>query len=341
MKKKQTKIFLFAVLAVSVARLFVSPVTETVSAEKTQKEVILGGQAIGVKLYTKGVHVLKVSDVETAEGLKKPAKDAGIKKGDYITHVDGTEISSYEQFSEQLQNKAKAKLTLIRDGKEHTKDIFPVKGKDGVFRAGIWVRDSAAGIGTVTFYDEEEKIFAALGHGITDVDTKKMLLPGGGKAESVTVTSVVKGRSGEAGEINGDFSGNVLGTLYSNNETGTYFKYDETPIGKRVPVASHSEVEEGKAFIVSTVNGEQPEFYEVEIEKVVRSSLFTTKGMLIEIKDQKLLQKTGGVVCGMSGSPILQNGRIVGAVTHVFVNDPTRGYGIFIENMLAEAEKIK
>jgi len=340
MKKKKSELFLFTVLAVSVARLFLSPVTEAVSAE-APKSVIAGGQAIGVKLYTKGVHVLKTSGVETAEGLMHPAKDAGIKKGDFITHIDGTEIFSYEQFSNELQNKEKAELTLIRNGKTHTKEIFPVKAKDGVFRAGLWVRDSAAGIGTVTFYDEENKVFAALGHGITDVDTKEMLIPGNGKAEKVTVTSVTKGKSGEAGEINGDFSGSIVGSLYLNNETGTYFKYDSQKAGRKIPVASHSDVIEGDAVILSTINGTEPKEYSVKIAKVIRSSLFTAKGMILEVTDKELLNKTGGIVCGMSGSPILQNGKIVGAVTHVFVNDPTRGYGIFIENMLAEAEKIK
>lgn len=338
--KRKTRVFLFTVLAVSVARLFLSPATEAVSADRV-KEVLLGGQAIGVKLYTKGVHVLKVSDVETAEGSEKPARDAGIKKGDYITHADGVEISSYEQFSNEIQNKEKVLITLLRDGKTYTKEIFPVKAKDGVFRAGLWVRDSAAGIGTVTFYDEENKIFAALGHGITDVDTKKMLLPGGGKAENVRVTSVTKGKEGVPGEINGDFLGVRIGEIYLNNETGAYFKYDAPVSGEKVQVADHSEVTEGNATIISTIDGTEPKPYSVRIVKVIKSSLFTTKGMLIEVTDEKLLQKTGGVVCGMSGSPIIQNGKLIGAVTHVFVNDPTRGYGIFIENMLAEAEKIK
>ena len=342
MKKKKTELFLFAVLAVSVVRLMLSPVTEAASAEITQKEVILGGQAIGVKLYTKGIHVLKISEVETADGLLlHPSKDAGIKKGDYITHTDGVEILNYEQFSEQIQNKEKVELTLTRNGKNITKELYPVKAKDGVFRAGLWVRDSAAGIGTVTFYDEEEKIFVALGHGITDVDTKEMLLPEKGKAESVTVTSVVKGKSGTAGELNGDFQGDIVGSLFLNDETGTYFKYDYPKNGKRIPVAGHDEVTEGKAYIMSTVDGAEPKPYEVRIVKVIKSSLFTAKGMILEVTDKELLSKTGGVVCGMSGSPIIQNGKLVGAVTHVFVNDPTRGYGIFIENMLAEAEKVK
>jgi stage IV sporulation protein B len=163
-----------------------------------------------------------------------------------------------------------------------------------------------------------------------------MLLPGGGKAENVRVTSVTKGKEGVPGELNGDFSGKMLGEIYLNTETGAYFKYDAPVSGEKVQVADHSEVTEGNATIISTIDGTEPKPYSVRIVKVIKSSLFTTKGMLIEVTDEKLLQKTGGVVCGMSGSPIIQNGKLIGAVTHVFVNDPTRGYGIFIDNMYSK-----
>ena len=336
------KFFMFAVLAVSVARLLFSPVTEEASAAENKK-VILGGQAIGVKLYTKGVHVLKLSDAETAEGLKTPAKDAGIKKGDYITHVDDTEIVSYEQFSNLIQNKDAVNLTLMRNNENHVKTMNPAKCTDGVYRAGIWVRDSAAGIGTVTFYDKEDELFVALGHGITDADTKKLLQSGSGQAQIIDVTSVVKGTEGVPGELNGEFKGKdgYIGDLIENTKTGTYFKLMTDVNGIEVPIASKDFVREGEAEIWSTLDGSETKAYKVRITKVIRSNIFTPKGMLIEVTDPLLLEKTGGVVCGMSGSPIVQDGKLVGAVTHVFVNDPTRGYGIFIENMLAEEKNKK
>ncbi len=341
MKNKTKRFLCFAVLAVAVARLCVISVTEEAAAA-AGKTVILGGQAIGVKLYTKGVHVLKLSDVETTDGLKEPAKKAGLKKGDYITHVDSVEIISYEHFSQQIQNKSEVTLTILRNEEQMIKKLNPAVGKDGIYRAGIWVRDSTAGIGTVTFYDPESKIAGALGHGIADADTGMLLTPNHGQAYAAAISSVTKGKNGIAGEINGVFSGEegYLGKLLKNTDTGTYFAFDHYT-GTEIPVAADNQVHEGEAAIYSTVAGTEPKSYTINITKIIRSSIFSSKGMLIEVTDPELLQKTGGIVCGMSGSPVIQNGKLVGAVTHVFINDPTRGYGIFIENMLAEVEKIK
>ncbi|MBR3943278.1 MAG: SpoIVB peptidase [Clostridia bacterium] len=339
MKKRKFKIFAVVIFAVAVARLAVDTTVAEVAANRP-KTVVLGGRVIGVKLYTKGVHVLKLSDVETTNGQKEPAKKVGIKVGDYITHVNGKAIESYEQFSLCLQNKSEVKLTVNRGGENLFVKLKPAVGKDGVYRAGLWVRDSIAGLGTLTFFDPETKTAVALGHGITDSETGSLLIPQKGKAYNALVTSYEKGKSGDAGALNGAFAdeSGYLGEMFSNSKTGAYFTFENLN-GIQVPVARHNEVKEGEAVIYSTVSGDEAKPYSVKIEKVIKSSIFTTKGMLIKVTDKELLNQTGGIVCGMSGSPILQNGKLVGAVTHVFVNDPTRGYGIFIENMLAEAEK--
>lgn len=336
MKNKFNAVFLSIFFALSVSFLTVNPYKKVTATEP--KKVVLGGQAIGVKIYTKGIHVLKISDVKTHEGIKYPAKEAGIKKGDYITHVDGVEISSQEQFSKEIQNKQKVTLSITRGDKVLTKILKPQKATDNVYRAGIWVRDSAAGIGTVTFYDSDTNRFAALGHGITDVDTQEILDAGKGVAENVNVTTVTKGKEGNPGEINGNFSGISVGNLVENTDTGAYFDALLPINSKTIEIGENSDVSEGKAIIYSTVEGSEPMPYEVEIKKVIRSSIFTPKGMLIEVTDPNLLEKTGGVICGMSGSPLVKDNKLIGAVTHVFVNNPKQGYAIFIDKMLEQTQ---
>ncbi|MBQ2967252.1 MAG: SpoIVB peptidase [Clostridia bacterium] len=341
MKKQSVKIFTCAVLAAAVARLFVVSAAEQVSSVEN-KTVVLGGQVIGVKLYTKGIHVLKLSDVETTDGKKEPAKKAGLKVGDYITHVDGKYITAYEQFADCLQGKTEVMLSVSRGKESLNIRLEPAVGKDGIYRAGIWVRDSIAGLGTVTCFDPATNHAVALGHGITDTETGLMLIPARGRAYKAYVTSVDKGKNGKAGALNGSFAdeNGYLGEMLSNSKTGAYFEFLRFE-GLEIPVATHQEVQEGEAVIYSTVSGDEVKPYTVNIKKVIKSSLYTTKGMILEVTDPSLLKQTGGIVCGMSGSPLVQNGKLIGAVTHVFVNDPTKGYGIFIENMLTEAEKNK
>ncbi|MBQ2897744.1 MAG: SpoIVB peptidase [Clostridia bacterium] len=310
----------------------------------SSKMLIPGGNVIGVKFYIDGVHVLNCEGVQTPLGKKNPAKDAGLKSGDYITAVNSVPIYTNEDLSNSIQFSQSSELTVVRNGYEFKTKITPVVEENGSRRIGIWVRDSTAGIGTVTFYDPETHVFGALGHAINDQDTKKVLSMKSASVYNAKVTTIRKGTKGEAGELGGVFLGNdrYLGELIKNSSSGIFGTYNKSKVNHSpVPIASSNEITEGKATIYCSIQNEDVKEYEIEISKIIKSSLYTSKGMIIKITDPKLLEKTNGIVQGMSGSPILQNGRIVGAVTHVFVNDPTRGYGIFIENMLAEAEKIK
>ncbi|MDD3262166.1 MAG: SpoIVB peptidase S55 domain-containing protein, partial [Oscillospiraceae bacterium] len=204
----------------------------------------------------------------------------------------------------------------------------------GGWRAGLWVRDSAAGVGTLTFYDPQTKTFAGLGHGITDPDTHTIMPFGCGDIVPVTVSGVRSGTPGSPGELEGYFtSDSPIGTLYANSERGVFGKMKQAPSGKAVPLCPASEVKSGPVQILCTIDGGAPKAYSAEIELLnIRGT--QNKNMILHVTDEALLSKTGGIVQGMSGSPVLQQGRLVGAVTHVFVNDPTRGYGILAENML-------
>ncbi len=306
------------------------------------QEVCASGELIGLRLHNKGLIVTGTAPIKCNEKSYSPAKDAGILPGDVILEINGMEIASGEDVASLLTQNSS--LTILRSNSIKKLTLSPVlDDSDGIYKMGLWVRDSTAGIGTLTFYDEENNRYGALGHAISDADTGVLFDVQKGSIEKSNVVSITKGTSGTPGEIMGSFSssGKVLGTVEKNCEAGIFGKFlpDSDLEGKNYPVGVMSQVKEGKATILSTVDNNTKE-YEITI---LRSMPFgsATKGMMIEITDKELLHKAGGIIQGMSGSPIIQNGKIVGAVTHVFVNDPTRGYGIFIENMLAEAEKIK
>ena len=232
---------------------------------------------------------------------------------------------------------------FVRDGKKYKARILPVKASaDLKYKAGMWVRDSTAGIGTVTCYDPEDGSFAGLGHGIYDSDTQLLLPLLRGAVVDITLDDIIKGRNGHPGELKGTFGTEKTGTLLGNTPCGVYGVLAKKPqlIYGKLPCALKSEVQKGKASILSNVDGNGVKEYAVEIVKIY-SGNEETKNFVIEVTDRELLEKTGGIVRGMSGSPIIQNGKLVGAVTHVLVNEPSKGYGIFIENMLAQAEKIK
>ena len=320
------------------------PVIKSVDVKVVPRDMVIpGGIPFGIKMFTEGVMVVGMSDIDINGKAINPAKSAGIKTGDIVLELDNKKINRNDQVGE-IVSKSKGKDILVkysRDGVVKNSIIEPILSTDGEYRAGMWVRDSSAGIGTMTYYDPSSKVFAGLGHAICDVDTGNIMPLSSGEAVGVTITGVNKGSSGMPGELKGSFTGKSnIGNLCVNGETGVFGNCDISPMmSKPIELATKVEVTTGKAFIYATVEGTMPKPYEISIERVSTSDNSSTKNMIIKVTDPQLLAKTGGIVQGMSGSPIIQNDRLVGAVTHVFVNDPTRGYGIFAENMQKTAEQ--
>ena len=303
------------------------------------------GDVFGVKFFTKGVVITDISEVETERGIISPASKAGLKKGDVILSLDGKEVNTSEDTTKAISSSGGKEIVaeFVRDGKNYKAKLLPVKASaDNNYKAGMWVRDSTAGIGTITYYDPDDGSFAGLGHGIYDGETQLLLPLLRGAVVDISLNDIIKGRDGHPGELKGEFGEEKVGSLFGNTACGVYGTLAKEPktISQKLPCALKGELQKGKAAILSNVDGLGVKEYDIEIVKIY-SGNEETKNFVIEVTDDELLEKTGGIVRGMSGSPIIQNGRIVGAVTHVFVNDPTRGYGIFIENMLEEAEKIK
>lgn len=292
----------------------------------------------GVKFYTDGVLVVGFCDIETTSGRMNPAYNAGIRMKDVITHIDGKELSGSGELTEQVENSDGKPIRLrCRRGEETFEvTVTPILSEsEGIYKTGIWVRDSGAGIGTVSFIVPESNYFTGLGHGICDIDTGELLKIGRGTIMDVTISGITKGVSGTPGEIKGFFNSGKTGTLLGNNECGVYGIFGSCPatVSEPLPIALRGEISEGEAFIYCTLDNNEIGKYTIEIRNINRSAA-EGKCFTVKVTDEKLLSKTGGIIQGMSGSPIIQNGKLVGAVTHVFINDPTTGYGIFIENML-------
>ncbi len=298
-----------------------------------------GGTPFGVKLFTEGVVVIGFGEVVTAHGSACPAKDAGIEKGDVVITVDGKRVTGNADLSSIVSSSEGGRLEIAfeRDGERKTVYVSPANAKDGTgFKIGMWVRDSSAGIGTLTYYNPKTEVVAGLGHGVTDADTDIVLPVQKGELVAVTVTGAEKGQVGVPGELKGSFHNErPFASLCYNCQSGVFGKViTEREDKALLPIALKQEITRGAAQILCTVEGDEPRYYSAEILSVNLSEQAITQNIVIKITDSELLDKTGGIVQGMSGSPIVQNGRLIGAVTHVFVNDPTRGYGIFIENML-------
>lgn len=334
------KFKLFGIIPIKQMNIMVQPT----------KKIFPGGNSIGVSLYTQGALVVGISEVMDSQGfIFFPAADAGLRPGDVIEKVNGIRVENADHLS-HLVNQVKERgldLEIRRNNILFKTHIIPAKDNhDSRYRLGIWVRDSTAGVGTLTFYDPESGHFGALGHAITDVDTGTLLPVKNGEIMQSKITDVKVGRRGEPGELKGVFSNrkNVIGTIQRNTQYGIYgsiFKpapefYYKEPL----PICYQYGVKTGKASILATVDGYGIKEFDVRIIKVNFQQQPSSKGMVIEITDPELLERTGGIVQGMSGSPIIQDGKIIGAITHVFVNDPCRGYGIFIEWMLEECKKI-
>lgn len=307
--------------------------------------LIPGGEAIGVKLNTKGVLVVATSEIISIDGKTyNPAKNAGIRVGDSIIMIEGIKVENADHVISILNNlkDKKINIQIERNNVIYNTEVVPIKSKqDNSYRLGIWVRDKTAGLGTLTFYEPNSMIFGALGHAITDIDTGTLMKVENGEIMRAKVSSIELGKKGSPGELRGIFfeTKDVMGKIENNTAFGIYGSiYDDKLIGnkKLIPIGTQNEVKIGKAHILANVEGDSVAKYEVEIIKLEKQNVPQAKGMVIKITDSRLIDKTGGIVQGMSGSPILQNGKIVGAVTHVFVNDPTKGYGIYIEWMLKE-----
>ncbi len=318
------------------AKLFnVIPIKSVEVSVVPKKYLVPSGEAIGVKLYTDGVLVVGISDVTDNYGkIFQPAKDAGIMVGDRILSVNGKAIENIDDFTNKI-NEAEncATLEIAREDQKFSVELSPVYSKEsGSYKVGLWVRDSTAGIGTLTFYNPKDNTFAALGHGICDSDTKELMTVRKGSINACRIRSVIKGERGVAGELSGDFSGIEIGDITKNTDAGIGGKANAVPQNEAIMIASRFEVKKGGAEILCDVDGSGPRRYKIEITRIQKGQ--DGKNLVLKVTDDRLISKTGGIVQGMSGSPIIQNGKIVGAVTHVFVNDPTKGYGIFIEEML-------
>ena len=309
----------------------------------SKREVIPGGIPVGIYVQTKGVFVIGTGDVETDTGtIESPAKNI-IKTGDYITSVQGVAVERKQDLIQELSHFQGdiLKLGIRRLGEEIEAAVRPVKAGDGA-KIGVWVRDDTQGVGTLTFVTSDKK-FGALGHGISDTDSALLMEVSEGRLYDCTIFDIKKGQKGTPGKLSGkityspknlygEVAVNLSGGIYGTANTHLMNSLEREPM----PIALKQNVKEGDAVILNSVGGELKE-YAIKIEKVYRSNQDVNRGMVVRVVDEELLELTGGIVQGMSGSPIIQDGKLVGAVTHVLVNDPTRGYGIFIENMLDAA----
>lgn len=328
-----------------VSLLEVIPVKSSKIKVSQRRYVVPSGSLFGIRLYTDGVVIVGTDEVATKNSTINPSKIAGLKQGDIIKKIDGQKITSNAEVSQAVQNsKGKVlKLTVNRGEEILNVDFKPViSTTDGKYKAGLWVRDSSAGVGTITFLDKENKIFAGLGHAVCDIDTGDVMPLLSGDIVSASVNGTYKGKSGSTGELCGVFDNKVLGTLLVNGSRGVYGTVNKVdPKAREMPVAMCYEVKEGPAKIISTIEGNKKQYYDINIDKVYNNSQTSQKNMVIRVTDKNLISKTGGIVQGMSGSPIIQDGMLVGAVTHVFVNNPLKGYAIFAEEMVSTGDTVK
>lgn len=303
----------------------------SVSAADERRTVRLGGVPFGLTMYTGGVIVVNVREEDDS-----PAYAAGIRENDLILSADGEEVSSNEELKEIVSESGgeDIELSVIRGKSPISVTITPEQDEDGDYSVGMWVRDSTAGLGTVTYFDESTHSFGALGHGICDRDTGMLMPLGSGQVVKAEIESISKAKKGIAGGLNGIMTDDEIGELTVNSAFGVYGRYTATPEGEEYPCAYDSEIRTGKATVYTTLDDSGIGEYEVEIENLNLNDK-SGQNMVLRVTDEELLDKTGGIIQGMSGSPIVQDGRLIGAVTHVFVNSPEKGYAITIGNMLS------
>ncbi|HAT4344489.1 TPA: SpoIVB peptidase [Clostridium perfringens] len=317
--------------------------------EKRDIELYAGGNSVGVRVSTDGVLAVGYSDLTKGNvEIESPAQNGGIQIGDRLISVNGNKIKNSKDLSKKI-NESKSEnveILLERNGEEITKNIKLSKNQDGDYKIGLWVRDSTAGVGTLTFYDKESGKYGAIGHPITDSETEKILSIKNGDLLNSSIISIKKGVKGNPGELRGIFSSDKkpIGNVTGNTQCGIFGSMNTENLkninNKTYKVGWRDEIQPGPAQIITTIDEEGPKLYDIEIVKLTKQESISTKSMVIKITDERLLEKTGGVVQGMSGSPIIQNDKIIGAVTHVLVNKPEIGYGIYIEWMLKDAKII-
>lgn len=315
------------------------PIKRAEVTEKERRYVIPSGKPFGIKMLSDGVLI-----IGAAAG--SPAEKAGLREGDVILSVNGAEVSSNEELAaaiRECEDCAEPINLIYKRGEKSVSVSVETMLSDGVPKIGAWVRDSAAGIGTLTFVEPDTGLFGGLGHAVSDATTGGAVPFGQGEITAAEIYDIVKGEKGAAGELCGAMLPEELGELSCNTTTGVFGKLDKTHCeelaqDEKIPAAFRQEVKTGAATILTTIDGDEPREYAIEIERINLADLTGPKGMLIKITDEELLEKTGGIVRGMSGSPIIQNGKLAGAVTHVLVSDPTRGYAVFAESMFAAVE---
>ncbi|MBR2354740.1 MAG: SpoIVB peptidase [Clostridia bacterium] len=316
-----------------------APSRASASVSLKNLKVYPGGVPFGVKFLTEGIIIVGFAEVTSAGHTVCPAKQAGLCIGDVILKINGTSVDSANRLAQILKESQATPLTVVykRNGKEATTTVTPVySDAEDRYTTGLYLRDSGAGIGTVTFVIPKTCAFAGLGHGICDAHTGDLLPIQRGSVVDVTISGVVRGLSGSPGEVKGYFASGKTGTLLGNTHCGVYgvlARLPEKLPSEPISLGLRDEITEGRAYIYSMLDSDCPQKYEIEISEIRRDST-DNKSFTVKVTDKALISKTGGIIQGMSGSPIIQNGKLVGAVTHVLINDPTTGYGIFIENML-------
>ncbi|MBR0490625.1 MAG: SpoIVB peptidase [Clostridia bacterium] len=311
--------------------------------------LFLLGNIAGVKLYTSGILVVGMSEIEGVDNKKhKPYENSGIEEGDSIISIDNTKISTTQDLIDTVNASSGKNLAIeyVHNNATATCSITPVQTSNNEYKLGLWVRDSAAGVGTVTFYDSSTKSFGALGHGITDIDTEELINIESGEFITTQILNIKKGENGYPGRIQGTIDNQTnIGSIYKNTKFGIYGKVSNPSAlrldsSKEMEVALREEIKEGPATILCNLDGTSPKEYNIQIERIFRENNYDNKSMKIKVTDENLLNKTGGIIQGMSGSPVIQNGKFVGAVTHVLVNNPKEGYAVFGDIMLKQIREV-
>ncbi len=316
---------------------------KTVRTVVTERPVVtVCGTPFGIKMLSEGALVVGFTDINTTSGYANPAKEAGLQIGDLLISMNGTLTQTNEDVAAAITSSEGEGILVVyvRDEQQYSTTLTPVQNEGGVYMAGLWARDSSAGVGTMTFVDEATGVFAGLGHSISDSDTGTSVSLRSGEIMDCDIIGYEAGSAGSPGELQGQFVGTgAIGSIVINSDVGIYGTTRTAFEGQAMEIGFSQEIELGAAELWTTINGDECVAYSIEIEKI--SYTETTRNLVIHVTDEILLAETGGIVQGMSGSPIIQNGKIIGAVTHVFVNDPTRGYGIFIETMLETAQSVE